>query len=112
SPTNGGTTTGEGTYNYNQNVNFSAIANTGYTFMNWTENDNIISTQPNFTIAVNADHQFVANFSLNNYNIFTSANPDIGGTVTGGANYNFGENASLSAIAATGYTFQSWPEGG
>ena len=44
-PTNGGTVTGGGTYNQGQQCTVTASANAGYTFTNWTENGNVVSTQ-------------------------------------------------------------------
>lgn len=43
-PTAGGTTTGSGTYSSGSSRTVTAAPNAGYTFINWTENGNVVST--------------------------------------------------------------------
>ena len=54
----------------------------------------------------------VANFTLNSYEITATANPAAGGTITGDGTYNHGETVTLTAAAATGYTFVNWTKNG
>ena len=61
-PTNGGTAAGGGTYNQGASCTVTATANVGYTFTNWTENGNVVSTQANYTFQVNNNRSLVANF--------------------------------------------------
>ena len=109
-PANGGTITGSGTYNHGQTCTLTATANQGYTFVNWTENGTVVSTNANYTFTVNANRNLVANFSANTYTIGVSTNPANGGTVTGNGSYTYGQGCTLTATAATGYTFASWNE--
>ena len=113
-PTNGGTVTGGGAYNQGQSCTVTATANSGYTFTNWTENGNVVSTQANYTFNVNSNRTLVANFTAQTqqYNITVSANPTNGGTVTGGGSYNQGASCTVSATANSGYTFNNWTENG
>ncbi len=113
-PTNGGTVTGGGTYNQGQQCTVSATANSGYTFTNWTENGNVVSTQANYTFTVNSNRTLVANFTAQpqQYTINVSANPTNGGTVSGGGTYQQGQSCTVHATAATGYTFLRWTENG
>ena len=113
-PTNGGTVSGGGTYNQGQSCTVTATANSGYTFTNWTENGNVVSTQANYTFNVNSNRTLVANFTAQTqqYNITVSANPTNGGTVTGGGSYNQGASCTVSATANSGYTFNNWTENG
>jgi nitrogen regulatory protein PII-like uncharacterized protein len=64
-PANGGTVTGGGTYNQGQSCTLTAAANSGYTFTNWTENGNVVSTEASYTFTVNSDRNLVANFTFN-----------------------------------------------
>ena len=111
-PTEGGTVSGEGNFNYGDNVILTATANTGYTFVNWTKGGESVSTNPTCTLAVTGAAAYVANFELNSYDITVSANPTAGGTVSGGDTYNHGATVTLTATANEGYTFTNWTKSG
>ena len=113
-PTNGGTVTGGGTYNQGQSCTVTASANAGFTFTNWTENGNVVSTNRSYTFTVTGNRTLVANFQAQpqNYTITVSANPTNGGTVSGGGTYQQGQSCTVSATANTGYTFTNWTENG
>ena len=111
-PTEGGTVSGEGNFNYGDNVILTATANTGYTFVNWTKGGESVSTNPTCTLAVTGAAAYVANFELNSYDITVSANPTAGGTVSGGDTYNHGATVTLIATANEGYTFTNWTKSG
>ena len=106
-PTDYGTVTGGGTYNYGTEVTLTATANTGYSFVNWTLNGNVVSGEDNYTITVTDNANYVANFEINNYTISAIANPEQGGTVTGSGTYTYGANDTVTATANTGYNFSS-----
>ena len=63
-PNNGGTVTGEGTFLIGRSCTVTATPNAGYTFVNWMENDEVVSTDATYTFTVNADRTLVANFTL------------------------------------------------
>ena len=111
-PSNGGTVTGGGTYNYGQSCSVHATANTGYTFINWTENGNQVSSQADYTFTVESNRNLVANFSSQSYIITASADPAEGGVVTGSGGYDFGDACTLTATANTGYSFVNWTKNG
>ena len=114
-PSNSGSATGGGTYNHGQSCTVIATSADGYTFMNWTENGNVVSTNANYTFTVTGDRTLVANFeeqAPDTYNINVSPNPNVGGTVAGGGNYMEGEPCTVTAIANAGYTFVEWTENG
>ena len=113
-PSNGGSVTGGGTYNQGQSCTVTATANSGYTFNNWTENGNVVSSQANYTFTVNGNRTLVANFTAQpqNYTISVSANPAEGGTVTGGGSYQQGQTCTVHATPAMGYNFVRWTENG
>ncbi|MCR5658524.1 MAG: protein phosphatase 2C domain-containing protein [Bacteroidales bacterium] len=62
-PTNGGSATGGGSYQQGQSCTVRATANTGYNFVNWTEDGNQVSTNVNYTFTVNGNRTLVANFT-------------------------------------------------
>ena len=61
-PTEGGTVTGAGTYTQGETCTLTATANEGYTFVNWTEAGEEVSTETSYNFEVTADRELVANF--------------------------------------------------
>ena len=114
-PANGGTVTGNGTYNQGQNCTVTATANSGFTFLNWTENGTVVSTNASYTFAVNNNRTLVANFEMlptPTYTITVSATPANGGTVTGGGVYEEGQSCTITANHASNYIFVKWTKNG
>ena len=111
-PSNGGTVSGGGTFTQGATCTLTATANTGYTFVNWTKNGNVVSTNATYSFTVNASGAYVANFTLNSYNITASANPAAGGTVTGAGTYNHGTSCTLTATPNANYNFVNWTKNG
>ena len=111
-PENSGTIRGTGGYEYGQSCTLRATANTGYTFVNWTENGNVVSTSANYTFNVTESRNLVAHFDTQSYTISVSAQPPIGGVATGGGTYHFGNSCTVRATANSGYTFTNWTENG
>ena len=111
SPTNGGTTAGGGLVNYNSNIVVYASPNSGYSFSNWAEGTNIVSTSTNYTFSVSGDMSLVANF-IPSYTISTSSSPTAGGSTSGGGVYSGGSSCTVVASNNAGYTFSSWQQSG
>lgn len=110
-PSEGGTVSGGGSYAQGANCTLTATANTGYTFVNWTEGETQVSTEASYSFVVNGNRSLVANFVVNqpnSYIITTTANPAAGGTVSGGGSYAEGANCTLTATPNTGYAFVNW----
>ena len=110
SPENSGTLTGTGVFYHGQSVTLKATPNTGYTFINWTENGNQVSTSTTYSFLATTNRSFVANFQLATYNITANVNPENAGTVTGAGTYEHGETVTLTAGESTGYLFLNWTE--
>ncbi|MBR0177617.1 MAG: T9SS type A sorting domain-containing protein [Bacteroidales bacterium] len=111
-PAEGGTVEGGGTYTEGQSCTVSATANEGYTFVNWKEGNDVVSTNANYTFTVNGNRTLVANFQMQSYTITVTANPADGGTVSGGGNFNYGQSCTVTATANEGYVFNHWLENG
>ncbi len=114
-PQAGGTTSGAGAYTAGTSVTANATPSTGYSFVNWTESGNIVSTSSSYTFPLNGNRSLVANFVINTYTLSATASPTVGGTVTkdpNQANYNYGTTVLLTASPNAGYTFTNWTEGG
>jgi hypothetical protein len=86
----------------------------GYTFTNWTENGQMVpNAGANYTFTVTSNRNLVAHYQTGptEYTIITDVIPTGSGIVTGGGTYSSGVQATLTAIANEGYTFEDWQDG-
>ena len=111
-PSNGGSVSGGGNYYYNEECTVHAIANTGYTFANWSEDGIVVSIDADYAFYVNYSRNLVANFTVQSYAISTAANPSNGGSILGGGVFNYGQSCTVQATANAGYTFTNWTVNG
>jgi hypothetical protein len=106
-----GTTNSSALFDVGTNVSLTAVANAGYSFVNWTLAGVEVSTNTNYTFILNADSNLVANFraivaggfTLNvvSQNGSVSRNPDK-------TTYNNGDSVVLTPTANSGYEFTNW----
>lgn len=101
-PENGATVSGAGNYLKDKQVNLIATMQTGYEFINWTENGTEVSTNPNYSFAAIKNRNLVANlkkitsnFKLKIGNKIACVNEDNIVTITSEGINNIG---SFSAI--------------
>ncbi len=111
-PAIGGSVNGQGSYNLGSLVSISAVPNTGYEFINWTENGNVISSNQTYSFSLITDRSILANFKLKQFTINLTSSPQQGGTTTGNGVYNYGVSLTVKAISNAGYSFQYWTENG
>jgi GH25 family lysozyme M1 (1,4-beta-N-acetylmuramidase) len=64
SPPVGGATSGGGTFAAGQSVTVVASPTPGYTFVNWSESGNQVSTSASYTFTASANRNLVANFQV------------------------------------------------
>ena len=103
----------EATFEHGESCMVHAIPETGYSFVNWTENGTEASTDENYSFIVTSNHNLVANFQQQQYWIGTSVDPTNSGTVSGGNRYyNHGEQCNLTATANEQYEFDHWTKNG
>ena len=112
-PAEGGTVSGAGIYLQGTSVTLTATPAEHYTFTNWTEGGSIVSTNANYTFTATANRTLVANFTEDpKYTITVTADPAVGGTVSGGGSFYAGESVTLTATPATSYNFINWKHDG
>ncbi len=111
-PVLSGAVSGAGNYTYNDTVNLTAIPDTGYQFVNWTENGTEVATDSIYSFVVDSSRTIIANFELLSFDINASANPVSGGSVSGIGIYYYNDTVNLVAIPETGYQFINWTENG
>ena len=106
-PEEGGTVTGSNNILAGLEHTVTANANNGYHFEKWNDNgyDLDPTTAPaNYTFIVNDNHNLVANFKVNNYDINIDANITNGSVTTSpSGSANFGQNVTITLTPATGY---------
>ena len=111
-PEEGGSVSGAGTYKKDMTVTLKATAKSGYQFLNWTENDVIVSTENEYSFIVTKDINLIANFEKTTCNVTAVANPEEAGTITGTGTYVKNMSVTLTAKANEGYKFLNWTENG
>jgi len=100
-------------YEVGDGADVQAEANSGYTFVNWTEDGVEVSTDRKYAFTITTSRTLVANFvSQNNAIITLSAIPPEGGNVGGGGSQAIGAPVTAFAIEANGYKFTHWSEDG
>lgn len=108
-PKDAGTVTGTGTYDQGTQCTLTATAaNEHYHFSKWTKNGQNVSTDATYTFTVTQAGNYVANFTIDSYQITATADPADGATVTGGGTYALGAAATLKVTPNTGYRFLYW----
>ena len=118
SPSAGGTVSGGGSYQSGTNATAIATPNSGYTFLGWYEGETLVSSERNYTLAMNADHTLQARFqagSGNEVHVTAAAYDDSGHElsgvqVTGAGTYNIGDTVNMNCPATGGanLSFASW----
>ena len=85
SPSMGGTVTGAGTFNEGEICTLTATANEGCTFVNWTKNDVVVSTEAIYSFTVMENAIYVANFSVDEFRFVIPGNWSDAANWSGGA---------------------------
>ena len=128
-PQSSGSLSGGGTYRRGESVSVRAVANQGYTFINWTENGSVVSTENNISFLASRDRYLVANFRAPEqpappqepeeteeedarYTIALLAEPEGWGKVMGGGTFDEDTEVVIAAEAFEGYEFVNWTEDG
>ena len=111
-PTNGGTTSGNGLYQYGENCTVTATPAQGYEFVNWKENGSVVYDEASYSFTISNGRNLIAYFTLQTLEITTSIEPTEGGTVIGGGTYNYGDEVTISVETNEDWAFQNWTENG
>lgn len=111
-PQNGGSTTGGGDYYSGNNVTVEASPNEGWGFLSWTNPEgDVLSTNATYSFSMPSnDLELTANFEMIDYNVTVVAEPEEGGSVTGGGIYNYGNEVIVEAQQSEGFTFDGWTD--
>lgn len=63
-PAEGGTADGGGTFNHGETCTLTIVPNVHYTFLNWTENGEVVSTDETYSFIVNSNREIIANLDF------------------------------------------------
>ncbi len=112
SPANSGSISGTGIYYYGDTVSLRAEPETGFQFLHWMEDKNIVSTSPTLEFVVDNSHSLKAVFIPAEYSVSVSITPPGGGSVSGAGTYGHGSSITLEATPSPGFRFVNWTEAG
>ena len=101
-----GAVEGAGKYYEGEEVTLKAIANPGHEFVDWNNG----ATEATLTFVAAKDSAVVANFKKLSYTVTAVVNDDAKGSVSGTGTYEYGEVATIEAVAADGYELLYWSD--
>ena len=110
-PEEGGRVTGGGIYALGDICNLEADPNTGYAFVHWSREGEIVSTTTSYSFIVDENGSYQALFEQVSYVIDAKADPEDGGEIVGNGTYDYSATVTMTATAAEGYRFVNWTEG-
>jgi len=115
-PAAGGTLSGGGNYAVGTVVPVSATPAANYSFVRWTIGATVVSTSASFNYTMPDNNvTLTANFEVipdPTYTLTVVADPEEGGSVTGGGEYEAGTSVTVIATANANFTFTGWYLGG
>lgn len=97
----------EGPFYYGQLCTATATPVGDNVFYYWAENGERVSTDACYSFQVTGNKNLTAYFGPA-HNVVVTANPEEGGTVTGGGGFGLGQPCSVTATANEGYLFANW----
>lgn len=109
-PAGAGTVSGQGTYDKGSSVTMKAEPAGGYRFVNWSENGNILSTEPEYSVNnISRDMNFLATFDRSRTYAITASVSSFGGTVVpeGRSTVSEGSGVSYVVIPEDGYVINA-----
>ena len=101
-----GTVTGAGEYQHGATIVLTAIANTGYRFVRWSDG----VTESTRTFVAKENMNLTAEFTTDSYNVVLTTN-DVMGRVIGSGTYAYGTTITIVAIPNAHYHFVKWSDG-
>ena len=106
-PDGGTVNVNDGPFYYGQPCTATARPSGDNVFYYWSENGERVSVDATYNFRVMANRQLVAHFGPP-VTVTVAADPEEGGTVSGGGSYGIGQPITLSATANPGYVFSHW----
>lgn len=98
-------------YTYGTTITIQAVANEGWEFVGWYEDDQMISTEAAFETLIKKDKILTASFKLTTHTVLVTMNPLNAGSFSINPfldYYNYGTEISITAIPQVGWEFVGW----
>ncbi|MDO5861825.1 MAG: InlB B-repeat-containing protein, partial [Thermoplasmata archaeon] len=105
--TEGGTTTGTGTYDIGTTVSVTAANSYGYVFSGWYDGSTLVSSNKTLSFKASVDRTLTARFDPDYFDIKLAENYD-GGSQTGSGTFAYKTTTKLTATTYSGYEFKGW----
>ena len=93
-------------YTHGEIVELTAVPDDGWGFVSWS--GDLESSENPAEINMDGDKSVTATFARNQYTVNLVAEPQEGGTVSGGGSYFFGDEATVTAQANDCFMFIGW----
>jgi uncharacterized repeat protein (TIGR03803 family) len=106
-PIIGGLTIGSGIYFIGDTVTVSAIPDSAFVFVSWTENGILVSDTSTYEFIANSNRNLVANFDSAFY-VMVGGLPSGGGTIIGSGYYIPGSIVTIKVKPNPGWEFYGW----
>ena len=97
---------GGGEYPFGTLVNLTALPETGYRFVGWSDLGNGFLVDQNITYKITENTVFEAQFEPESYTL--AIHSSSGGLVYGAGEYVYGSIVGIEAHPATGFSFSGW----
>lgn len=111
SVSNAGVSTGTYYRDTSQTITAKA-APTGYSFIGWYEDSNLISSSLQVSVTMSANRTLVARYQIKSYVVNAVSDDTTKGIVSpAGQTVEHGKNATVTASRKTGYKFDGWYNG-
>ena len=107
-PTAGGTVGGGGMYHLDDFVTVKATPAPTYRFINWTEDDEWVSDDAEYSFTVTESRTLVANFDKRFYEVIADVNGTGYGYTIGSGMYASGDTARVEVVVDNCYRFANW----
>ena len=96
---------------FDESYNFPVPTRTGYTFLGWFEGENQFTNAEGASLenwTGTADTTLYAKWQANQYTVTLNKNLSAGGSVSGGGDYAYDSQVTITASTNNGYTFVGW----
>lgn len=111
-PSGTGSVSGAGRFVAHSSMSLTATPNTGYGFVNWTENGEEVCAEPTLQFELSGNRSLVANFEMIMHHVDVGVNFDVAGSATGAGDFQEGSTVTVLATPNTGFLFDRWSENG